>query len=66
MIIGNLSNLLCLVFLVVGVRRELGGCCVVENQCVGRHVDNYITIFTARLAPRHYCWCSGGAASSSS
>ena len=23
----------------VGVRRELGGCCVVENQCVGRHVD---------------------------
>ena len=34
-LLGSISNLLCLVFLVVGVRRELGGgCCVVENQCV--------------------------------
>ena len=40
MILGSISNLLCLVFLVVGVRRELSGCCVVENQCVGRHVDS--------------------------
>ena len=30
---GSISNLLCLVFLVVGVRRELVGCRVVENQC---------------------------------
>ncbi len=29
-----------LVFLVVGVHRELGGGGVVENQCVGRHVDS--------------------------
>ena len=31
-------NIICC-FSVVGVRRELGGCWVVENQCVGRHVD---------------------------
>ena len=39
--IGSISNLLCLVFLVVGVRRELGGCCVVENQCCKKERLNY-------------------------
>ena len=31
-------NIICC-FSVVAVWRELGGCCVVGNQCVGRHVD---------------------------
>ena len=32
------DNIICC-FSVVVVCRELGGCCVVENQCVGSHVD---------------------------
>ena len=38
-----------LVFLVVGVRRELGGGCVVENQCVGRHVDIDPSFYSVKL-----------------
>ena len=38
-----------LVFLVVGVRRELGGGGVVENQCVGRHVDIDPSFYSVKL-----------------
>ena len=32
-------NIICCFSVVVW--RELGGCCVVGNQCVGRHVDSH-------------------------
>ena len=41
-------NIICC-FSVVGVRRELGDCWVVENQCVGRHVDIDPSFYSVKL-----------------
>ena len=43
-------NIICC-FSVVGVRRELGGCWGVENQCVGRHVDIERSLLTCFAPP---------------
>ena len=40
----------------VGVRRELGGCWVVENQCVGRHVDTTVLIINFDFLLSKYLW----------